>query len=161
MITLYKQQADHHSQEFLKNTLSKHYVSGPGKDGVSLAWDLVMAHLGCCGLEDYKDFSSAKLFQQFAAAEGLGRQVPESCCVLTGSPFLLKPKDPLCISSPNSSNSYISSGCHSKFQEMITTNLDMVIGVVVVLAAAQLLAIVLSFCLCKAIGRDRDYRYKY
>jgi len=161
LITLYKQQADQHSQEFLKSTLSEHYVTGPGKDGVSLAWDLVMAHLGCCGLEDYKDFSSAKLFQQFAGTEGLGRQVPESCCVLTGSPFLLKPKDPLCVSSPDSSNSYMSIGCHLKFQDMITTNLDMVIGVVVTLAAAQLLAIVLSFCLCKAIGRERDYRYKY
>ena len=44
---------------------------------------------------------------------------------------------------------------------MVNNNIDMVIGMVVVLAAMQLLAIIFSFCLCRAVGKERDYHYKY
>ena len=40
-------------------------------------------------------------------------------------------------------------GCYDKLQSHISTNLDMAIGTVVGVAAAQLLAIVFAFCLCR------------
>jgi len=161
LCTIYKSKADLHTKGFLKSTLSQHYTTGPNKDAVTLAWDMVMAHLSCCGLDGYQDFRTARLFTQKAAIEGLGRQVPESCCVLTGDPLQLTPEDPSCIIQPTLGNSFLQTGCYSKVSTMVTRNVDMVIGVVVVIAATQMLAIVLSFCLCRAVGKDRDYHYKY
>jgi len=159
--TIYKSHADQHSKGFLKSTLTKYYTIGENKNAVSLSWDMVMAHMSCCGVEGYQDFRTAKLFVQRSSAEGLGRQVPESCCVLTGVPAYLQPEDPSCIISPTENNSYISSGCYNKFSTLVNNNIDMVIGLVVVLAAMQLLAIIFSFCLCRAVGKERDYHYKY
>ena len=88
-------------------------------------------------------------------------QIPESCCVLTGDRILLQPEDPTCINAPNDTNSYINMGCFNKLTFLIEENLDLVIGAVVVVAAVELLAIFFSFCLCRAVGRDRDYHYKY
>jgi len=161
LCTIYKSHADKHSMGFLKSTLTKYYTIGDNKNALSLSWDMVMAHLGCCGVEGYEDFRTAKLFVQRSSAEGLGRQVPESCCVLTGVPAYLQPEDPSCIISPTEDNSYISSGCYNKFSTMVNNNIDMVIGLVVIVAATQLLAIIFSFCLCRAVGHERDYHYKY
>jgi len=161
LCTLYKSQADHHSKGFLKTTLSKHYTTGDSKNAVTLSWDLIMAQMSCCGVDGYEDFRTAKLFVEKSGAEGLGRQVPESCCVLTGDPLLLQPLDPSCIISPTEANTYLSSGCYNKFSQMVTDNLNMVIGVVVVMATTQMLAIIFSFCLCRAVGQEKDYYYKY
>jgi len=161
LCTIYKSHADQHSKGFLKSTLTKYYTIGENKNAVTLSWDMVMAHMSCCGVEGYQDFRTAKLFVQRSSAEGLGRQVPESCCILTGVPTYLQPEDPSCIISPTENNSYISSGCYNKFSTLVNNNIDMVIGLVVVLAAMQLLAIIFSFCLCRAVGKERDYHYKY
>ena len=40
-------------------------------------------------------------------------------------------------------------------------NQHIVIGVSVGILALQILGIIFAFCLCKAIGKDRDYHYKY
>jgi len=161
LCTLYKSHADHHSRGFLKSTLSKYYTIGDNKDAVTLSWDMIMAQMSCCGVDGYQDFRTAKLFVRKSSAEGLGRQVPESCCILTGDPLSIQPEDPSCISSPTEINSYLSTGCYNKFSSMVNENIDMAIGVVVVVAAIQLLAIIFSFCLCRAVGQERDYHYKY
>jgi len=162
LCAIYSSQAQRHSKGFLKTTLSKYYTIGENKDAVSLSWDLIMAHMSCCGVEGSGDFRTAKLFVQKSSAEGLGRQVPESCCILTGDPLLLTPAHPACITSPSQHNSYSQVGCYNRFSSMVNQNTDMVIGVVVVLAAIQLLAIIFSFCLCRAVGQERNYNhYKY
>eukprot|EP00091_Calanus_sinicus_P012514 TRINITY_DN28144_c0_g1_i1.p1 TRINITY_DN28144_c0_g1~~TRINITY_DN28144_c0_g1_i1.p1 ORF type:complete len:121 (+),score=38.97 TRINITY_DN28144_c0_g1_i1:559-921(+) len=120
-----------------------------------------MAQISCCGVDGYQDFRTARHFVQKSGAEGLGRQIPESCCILSGDPLLLHPEDPSCIISPTHANSYLASGCYNKFSNMVNENVDMVIGMVVVLAATQVLAIIFSFCLCRAVGEEGDYHYKY
>jgi len=89
--------------------------------------------------------------------------MPKSCCILKqDSNFLLiKPEDPSCVRSPRESNSFLYTGCYDKLQNHISGNLDLAIGTVVGVAAAQLLAIVFAFCLCRAVGQERDYHYKY
>jgi len=159
--TIYKSQAEHHSKGFLKTTLSKYYTTGTNKDAVTHSWDMVMAHMSCCGVEGSGDFRTAKLFVQKSSAEGLGRQVPESCCILTGDPLSLSPEDPSCIINPSLSNSYLATGCYAKLANKVNENVNIVIGVVVVVAATQLLAIIFAFCLCRTVGKERDYHYKY
>jgi len=160
--TLYKSQAEHHSKGFLKSTLSKYYTTGDHGNAVSLSWDLVMAHMNCCGVDGYTDFRTAKLFVEMSSREGLGRQVPESCCTLSGDPLLLNPTHPSCTTRPTQSNSHLSTGCYTKFSHLVRSNLNLVIGAVVIIATTQLLSIIFSFCLCKAVGQERtDYMYKY
>jgi len=162
LCAIYSSKAQHHSKGFLKTTLSMYYTIGENKDAVSLSWDLVMAHMSCCGVEGSGDFRTAKLFVQKASAEGLGRQVPESCCILTGDPLLLTPADPGCITSPSLDNSYSETGCYDRFSSMVNQNTEIMIGVVVGLAVIQLLAIIFSFYLCRAVGQERCYnRYKW
>ena len=91
LCTLYKAKADEHTKGFLQHTLTEHYTIGSKKDAVSnlltsfvaacssvqvgLSWDLVMAHLGCCGVTGSQDFAAAKKFVIDTSQEGLGRTV--------------------------------------------------------------------------------------
>jgi len=160
--TIYKSQASHHSRGFLKTTLTQYYTAGSNKDAVTVSWDMVMAGVGCCGVDGYQDFRTAKKFVEASAAEGLGRQIPEACCKLKEESLKnIEPEEPYCISRPTIDNSFIESGCYSKVASQITENVNIVIGVVVVVVAIQLVAIILSFCLCRAVGQDRDIHYKY
>ena len=75
---------------------------------------------------------------------------------------MLQPEDANCIRSPTEANSYINNGCYDTLTRNIEENLDLVISAVVVVAAIELLAIIFSFCLCRAVGKEQDYHhYKY
>ena len=52
-------------------------------------------------------------------------------------------------------------GCYDAVRDKVLSNLQIVIGVSVGVLALQILGIIFAFCLCKAIGNDRDYHYKY
>ena len=52
-------------------------------------------------------------------------------------------------------------GCFEAVKNKALENQHMVIGVSVGILALQILGIIFAFCLCKAIGKDRDYHYKY
>ena len=55
----------------------------------------------------------------------------------------------LTIKSSKSGSLLLFQGCYDKLQSHISGNLDLAIGTVVGVAAAQLLAIVFAFCLCR------------
>lgn len=163
LCTLYKPQADHHTKTFLKDSLEKYYTTESQRNAVTLSWDHVMAQMGCCGVEGYKDFEKARPFMDQVAREGTEAKVPAACCLLreASNPLTITPEDPQCIRYPSESNSFLNTGCYPKLQSHITTNLDLAIGAVVGVGAAELLAIVFAFCLCRAVGQERDYHYKY
>jgi hypothetical protein len=56
---------------------------------------------------------------------------------------------------------FLLQGCYKTVYDMMISNLNIVIGVSVGVLAVQILGIIFAFCLCKAIGNDRDYHYKY
>jgi len=163
LCTLYKPQADHHTKGFLKDTLEKYYTTEKKRNAVTLSWDHVMAQMSCCGVDGYKDFEKARPFTFEVLQEGTGAVVPAACCVLKGdkNSLLITPKEPECIRSPNESNSYLNMGCYAKLNSHISSNLNLCIGAIVGVGGAQLLAVVFAFCLCRAVGHERDYHYKY
>lgn len=162
LCTAYKSHADTHTKGFLKHTLETYYTTGSNKDAVTHSWDLIMSHMQCCGVDNYHDFQTAKLFVNAASIEGFGRKIPEACCVLTGDKALITPQDASCTKNPTDTNSYWNTGCFDRTTQLIEDNLTLVIGAVVVVAAVELLAIIFSFCLCRAVGKERDYHhYKY
>ena len=56
---------------------------------------------------------------------------------------------------------FVFQGCYDAVRDKVLSNLQIVIGVSVGVLALQILGIIFAFCLCKAIGNDRDYHYKY
>ena len=81
---------------------------------------------------------------------------------MTGEePF--QPVDPMCVTNPTAQNSYMHQGCFDKINSLLSNEIDVIIGVVVCVAAVELLAVVFAFCLCRAAGKEQDYNnhYKY
>jgi len=164
LITVYKTHADKHTQEFLKDTVNKYYKVKGEANAVTLGWDLIMSQMECCGVNNSGDFSKSKAWLDGVDKEAIKRQVPETCCILEPEERRRNnwvPADENCIYSPSTANSYINKGCYNKFKTWVQSNLNLVIGAVVGVAAVQLLGIIFSFCLCKAVGNERDYHYKY
>ena len=73
--------------------------------------------------------------------------------------------DPACVTDPTDKNSYVNTGCFAKVNDLLGEEIDIVIGVVVCVAAVELLAAVFAICLCRAAGKELDYtnhyNYKY
>jgi tetraspanin-18 len=166
LVTVYKSEADTHTKKILEKTLNNEYKVVSERNAVTVGWDLIMTKMECCGVSGSKDFSKSKSFTEGVIKEAQNRKVPEACCILEPniadtSHSVLTPADPTCITDPNSTNSYLNKGCYNKFKTWVNENLNLVIGAVVGVAAVQLLGIIFSFCLCKAVGTERDYHYKY
>jgi len=63
----------------------------------------------CCGITDYKDFKLAKKWENTYTLNGkkIVAKIPLACCKLDDTFPEGVPKDPKCITDPNSSNAYI------------------------------------------------------
>ena len=71
----------------------------------------ILFQFNCCGVHSSEDFSQATEFLKYARDEGEGQIIPEACCMLDDFPKngqLFTPKDVNCISTPTTSNSYMS-----------------------------------------------------
>jgi tetraspanin-18 len=164
LITIYKSHADKHTQDFLKDTINKYYKVKTEANAVTLGWDVVMSQMECCGVNNSGDFTKSKAWLDSLDKAQSDRKVPEACCILDPDQKRLNnlvPADSDCTKSPSTVNSNMNKGCYNKFKNWVQQNLNLVIGAVVGVAAVQLLGIIFSFCLCKAVGNERDYHYKY
>lgn len=155
----YREQADQEVRRTLRRSITESYTSQQYRDPVTLSWDLIMANMQCCGVNNYTDFHSAAKFQAGILEEGLARKIPDACCVLQGEMALMKPEDDNCVSLPTSSNSYLYQGCYDKFVQLAAENLNILFGSLIGLGAVQFVAIVFAFCICKSAGMDERQMY--
>uniref|UniRef100_A0A1L8DK44 Tetraspanin n=1 Tax=Nyssomyia neivai TaxID=330878 RepID=A0A1L8DK44_9DIPT len=149
----YKDRTKAETKEFLQSTISRYYSTREHTDAVTLMWNHIMAQMSCCGVNDYKDFSSSENWMRDRG----NRTVPEACCMLNDK-SLLELRDTSCPYSPSESNSYYKRGCYEAVLEWIQTHQTLIIGVGIGIGLIQLLAIFLAFCLCKAIDKFRGMR---
>jgi len=149
---VYRKQANDQARFLLKQSFSTSYMGRSSRNSLTLSWDLVMSTMQCCGVNNYTDFRDATQFVSAARMEGLGRKVPDVCCILQEEKAT--PADNNCIMSPSTSNSYLNTGCYDKFLYLVSHNLNIVFGCLVGVGASQLVAIVFAFCVCKASGRE-------
>eukprot|EP00092_Neocalanus_flemingeri_P034162 GFUD01037150.1.p1 GENE.GFUD01037150.1~~GFUD01037150.1.p1 ORF type:complete len:287 (+),score=63.87 GFUD01037150.1:215-1075(+) len=157
---VYRTQADEQVRVTLKKSISNSYTTKNSRDAITLSWDLVMTSMECCGVNNYTDFSQARKFVAASREEGVGRKVPEACCILQGDHSLLQPADENCVVSPSTTNSYLFKGCYNKFLHLVSENLNLVFGCLVGVGAVQFVAIVFAFCICKLHdGDDREMPY--
>ena len=78
MVTLtviYQKQADEQTRQFLKKSISTSYSLSNSRNTVTMSWDLVMANMECCGVNNYTDFREARLFVKRSSKGGLERMV--------------------------------------------------------------------------------------
>lgn len=158
---VYQKQADQQGRMLLKNSLITSYTGRPNRNTVTLSWDLVMANMKCCGVNNYTDFLEARQFVNNAREEGLGRKVPEACCILQGDWSLLEPADEKCVSEPTATNSYLLKGCYNKALHHVSEHLNLVFGTLLGVGAFQFVAIIFAFCICKASGQPELPRGYY
>ena len=59
----YREQADQEVRAGLRRSITENYTTRQHRDPVTLSWDLVMASMKCCGVNNYTDFHSATKFQ--------------------------------------------------------------------------------------------------
>jgi tetraspanin-18 len=163
LAAFYKDKAETHTKEFFLHTIRKYYTTIDRKDAVTLSWDFMMAELRCCGVHNSVDFQVASEFVKYTNEKGDGQIVPEACCKLHSNHDLavFKPVDDNCIYAPTTSNSYMQKGCYDTVYDFLISHLNVVIGVAVAVIAVQILGIIFAFCLCKAVGNERDFHYKY
>ena len=75
LCTVWNPETELSPKGFLEHSLTKYYTVGSNKDAVSLSWDMIMSHMGCCAVNGYQDFQRSKLFVTAASSEGLNRKV--------------------------------------------------------------------------------------
>ena len=75
LTVIYHKQADEQTRQFLKKSISTSYSLSSSRNTVTMSWDLVMANMECCGVNNYTDFREARLFVKKSKGEGLGRMV--------------------------------------------------------------------------------------
>lgn len=163
LAAFHKHEAETHTKDFFLHTIRKYYTTSDRKDAVTLSWDFMMAELKCCGVHNSEDFQMATEFIKYTTEKGDRQLVPEACCRLDSKYELavFKPLDDDCIYAPSTSNSYMNRGCYDTVYDFLISNLNIVIGVAVGVIALQILGIIFAFCLCKAVGNERDFHYKY
>ena len=75
LTVIYHKQADELTRQFLKKSISTSYSLSTSRNTVTMSWDLLMANMECCGVNNYTDFREARLFVKKSREEGLGRMV--------------------------------------------------------------------------------------
>jgi len=159
----YQHQADHQTRVILRQNINEYYGNSNHRNPVTIGWDLVMSKMDCCGVNNFTDFQTARLFNQQNRDDKNNVVVPAACCILDPDhpPGVFIPADENCQKTPTTTNSYKDKGCLNKFAYLVRENLNLVIVTVVGVAALQLLGIIFAFCVCKAVGIERDFHYKY
>lgn len=148
----YRPKAEAATRDILKETIVDYYKTPHShNDTITLMWDHLQTAFHCCGVNNHTDYASVKSPEWIR----LDIKIPESCCILHGTPVDLKPLSSSCTISPSETNSYMNRGCFDALVEYIVIHLDIVIGVAVVLVLIELVGIVMAFCLSKSLNGYR------
>lgn len=146
---VYKGKAEEKTRNFLQSTIKSYYKPDRSNDtnAVTVMWNVLMAEMSCCGVDNYLDFNSSPSFK-----ENSTQVVPQACCVLIDKKKI-NPKFPNCTQSPSSVNSYYMSGCYERVRNWVMDHINIVIYVIIAVILIELLSVFLAFCLCMSIGR--------
>lgn len=104
-------------------------------------WDKVQMEFNCCGTNNYTDWSDIGNFGQDAGGKW---NLPDSCC--------MRVTDNCGASALPSSLNTI--GCSDSFVEVVKNKIWIIGGVGIGLAFVQIIGIMLSCCLARAIKKD-------
>ncbi|XP_045166200.2 CD82 antigen-like isoform X2 [Mercenaria mercenaria] len=149
-----------------------------GEESVTEAWDSMQKLFKCCGVSGDVNSSDSWAIYKLASAWFAGQSVmtaqqteyvPVSCCKdPENTPNVTKCQGvvdkrsipvigPPVIDKNQLNDQLYTEGCYTSLRNMITGNLNVLIGVGVGIAVAMILGMVFSICLCRKIKNDDDY----
>jgi hypothetical protein len=141
----YQNETDEVIEDFMQNSFKdyKYIKKKELKDGATLMWELIMANLECCGVNNSTDLSKATK----KSLEENGMKVPEVCCVMKNK-ATFEVNSTLCMKDPRIDDSYKDIGCFVKVTDAFAKYMrtPLIIGALFLLSEA--LALFLACRLC-------------
>lgn len=143
------------TKEALRKTIATDYKginSSDATSSVSHFWDVVMARLECCGVDSYRDFNSSTRWIHSQA----NWTIPIACCVLKDKTNIEAGGvlDPTCPLVPTQTNSNKEIGCFNFIWRSIASLIENFFTILIVLCAAELVALLFSCCICAPLTSD-------
>ncbi|XP_041348830.1 CD151 antigen-like isoform X2 [Gigantopelta aegis] len=141
----------------------------PGQEKITDAWDFMQKIFSCCGVVGgvnsttswayYKEYS-----QWFKNQTGIRRYVPDSCCrnqmadnltMCTGMALQnIAPVKGPPVTVTTLNDELFMEGCYSVIFTFLADNVQIIGGIAVGVAAAMVLGMTFSMCLCRKIKDD-------
>ncbi|EDO47593.1 predicted protein [Nematostella vectensis] len=136
---VYRDKVNQKLRQDMNNTLDSY--GQKGKEGITLAYDLIQKMEKCCGINGYEDW------QQTPFANGSSTLVPDSCCK----------KETKDCGSNFAQDDINTKGCLGTIMKLLKDNLMIVGGVGVGVAVIQILAMTFAMVLICKIGAQSEY----
>ncbi|XP_052804308.1 tetraspanin-18-like [Mya arenaria] len=125
----------------LKSTITKSYSGLAGSDVTTVAWNIIMIQMKCCGVDGYKDFENGNSWDLKETTNPANKvrvlKMPVSCCK-----SLPQSDDLSCAQTVSDTLNYHDTGCYDKVWELTIANPGYAIGVLCGVGIFQLLLIV-------------------
>ncbi|XP_050418826.1 tetraspanin-1 [Patella vulgata] len=151
----YRELFDSTLKEHIKEVVKNDYTGINGTSAGSMALNILMISQGCCGIDNYTDFSEENApnwqFRSFKDKDGMQHNLvtPMVCCKNTS-------QAPSCAETPDATdvnkNNY-NKGCYDVIWQIVKDNEAISIGVVVGICALQLLLIIFGIIIIHQKGK--------
>jgi len=116
-----------------------------GYDGVTKTWDIVQREIGCCGTQEFRDWTNTTFSEK--------SNVPDSCCL---SDIAGCGNSVLTQNDANAAMKIHTKGCFSSFSTKIKGNISVVGGVGIGVGFLQFVGMVFAFCLARALKKEYE-----
>jgi hypothetical protein len=127
------------------------------------AMNALQAWVGCCGIDNYTDFKNSP-YANYTYDHGSPLLPPPIFCCKFADPYTLRLSDAACGLEEKRTYQNISNfdlGCVPKITSLVDDNAPAIIGVAVGIGLIELIGIIFAFCLCSAIGKDKNKSKNY
>ncbi|XP_060607713.1 tetraspanin-18-like [Ruditapes philippinarum] len=140
----------------LKSSIKSDYAGLNGTDIVSIGWNVVMIQVGCCGVDDYSDFTGATkwVIDYTALSPSVTLKTPLACCKT------LPTSDDLSCAGTATTESinYLNTGCYDKIWDDTLGNMSLVLGALAGLCVIQLLLVVFALIILCSGGKKKKQK---
>jgi len=116
-----------------------------GYEGVTKTWDVVQREIGCCGTQEFRDWSNTTFSDK--------SNVPDSCCL---SDIAGCGKSILTQNDDNAAMKVHTQGCFKSFSEQIKSNISAVGGVGIGIGILQFVGMVFAACLSRSLKKEYE-----
>ncbi|XP_041373148.1 tetraspanin-18-like [Gigantopelta aegis] len=143
------------------DSIREDFTGFNGTDVITLGWNFAMISFKCCGVDNYTDFWNASRWIRTYNDPTLNftqtLEAPIACCKLNGTfPNVEAPANFTCAVHPNPEISNIDKGCFQAFEDFLTGNSNVMIGVGAGVVLIELLMIIFAFCVCHQNNKKVD-----
>jgi len=116
-----------------------------GHEGVTKTWDVIQREIGCCGTQEFRDWSNTTFSER--------SNVPDSCCL---SDIAGCGQNVLTQNDENAAKKIHTMGCFKGFSEKIKSNISAIGGVGIGVGVVQLAGMIFAACLSHSLKKEYE-----